>query len=687
MKITSILTASAMLLGSLMAAPQVLAMASPSQAHAAANTGILPILDDQGRELILNGTNGGSAKHTYLRRFFENQDDLNFYAQSLGYNTFRYLIFWDHVMPQRGVINQAYLDDIEARLQWFTDNGMHVVLDMHQDNWGEQCGGNGAPAWATQGTTEPAPGAPWWIMAASPCVVDSSNAFFRNHGDIQAEYVKAWKAVAERFKDHPAVLGYDLMNEPTQTDAIVDQMVNEMLSKDDTGLLNFAVVGTIWVDGKPQNMFSDLIKSKVRGLADSVGIAVPEVYVNKITEVLISRNKGDWGKLNAVKEFEGGMLSDLYQKTINAIRTVDNKNYIFVEPFSVSVNNGMPTYLRRLNDPSTEGRRLGYIPHMYPRDLHEGLGYKETDFAVLDRWEYNQRKFVTDNNMAWLLGEFGHSNWAVDGVQYLKDAVLMLERNHLGWQYWDSTPCAWGPLDCDNRSDLPNAQALVNIYPGAVAGGIDYYHFDRDRQTFTLSYHNTLATGTTEIHIPPRYAVNGFAVESSDPAGSWSYSYDAARAVLSINHNPSSYSHNIVIHPQAQAVLAYREFKNNKTGKCLDFPGILPSAGKAAILNSCAGKSWQRWAYDGAAKLVRSLQNPNMCLSHGNAANAKNGGKVTIQACSTSQDVQWNLVDGVLRNVYNSNIVLDAFGDKDGAEAGQWAFHGGANQRWSFGAY
>ncbi|MEN9463965.1 MAG: hypothetical protein RL217_146, partial [Pseudomonadota bacterium] len=137
MKITSILTASAMLLGSLMAAPQVLAMASPSQAQAAASTGVLPILDDQGRELILNGINGGSAKHTYMRRFFENQDDLNFYAQSLGYNTFRYLIFWDHVMLERGVINQDYLDDIEARLQWFTDNGMHVVLDMHQDNWGE----------------------------------------------------------------------------------------------------------------------------------------------------------------------------------------------------------------------------------------------------------------------------------------------------------------------------------------------------------------------------------------------------------------------------------------------------------------------------------------------------------------------------------------------------------------------
>ena len=43
---------------------------------------------------------------------------------------------------------------------------------------------------------------------------------------------------------------------------------------------------------------------------------------------------------------------------------------------------------------------------------------------------------------------------------------------------------------------------------------------------------------------------------------------------------PAATATTFVIHPQAQAVLAYREVKNNKTGKCLDFPGILPSAAK-----------------------------------------------------------------------------------------------------------
>lgn len=134
-------------------------------------------------------------------------------------------------------------------------------------------------------------------------------------------------------------------------------------------------------------------------------------------------------------------------------------------------------------------------------------------------------------------------------MQYLKDAVLMLERNHLGWQYWDSTPCAWGPFDCDGVSELANAQALVNIYPRAVAGGIDYYHFDRDRGTFTLQYHNNSATGSTEIAVPPRFAPQGLVVESSDPAGSWTYSYDASTAILSINHNPDSSTHTITVRP------------------------------------------------------------------------------------------------------------------------------------------
>lgn len=358
--------------------------------HSLASQGIQPIVDKQHRQLILNGLNSGYGKDSYMRRFWETPDDLRHEAVNLGYNTFRYLIFWDHVMPTRGHINHDYLDDIEERLGWLHDEGFNVIFDMHQDNWGQQCGGNGAPAWASIGETEPAPGAPWWIMAASPCVVDSSNAFFNNEDNIQEEFAKAWRAVADRFSDHPAVIGYDLMNEPTQIDAIADQMVHDMLDGATTGLLNFATLWTswpAWSGGEPENGFEGLLKEQIKELAANEGITVPEIYVDKISKVLISRNKADWGKLNAVREFEGEKLTAMYQRVINAIREVDKDTFIFVEPFSVSVNNGDPTFLSKLEDPrgSGEKKRLGYIPHLYPRDLDLSGNYQPNDFLTLQK--------------------------------------------------------------------------------------------------------------------------------------------------------------------------------------------------------------------------------------------------------------------------------------------------------------
>lgn len=662
----------------------------PSQESYNNHRGQIPLLDNQGRELILQGLNSGSGKHAEMRRAWEQAEDVAHQAINMGYNTHRFLIFWDHIMPERGVINHEYLDDVERRLQWFADNDMHVILDMHQDNWGKQCDGNGAPAWASTGTAEPAPGAPWWIIAASPCVVDSVNNFYHNRGDIQAEFVKSWRAVAERFKDHPAVFGYDIINEPTQIDGIADQMVMEMLSAEDTALLNTASLTTVWINGKPQNAFSGLLKGKIRDLVAAQHLVVPDSYIDKITEVLISRNKGDWGSLNAVKEFEGGMLSDLYQKVINSIRETDNDTYVFVEPMSISVNNGSPTYLRRLDDPRVGDRRLGYIPHMYPRELHEGGAYAEKDFNPMDAWEHNQRQYVYDNNMAWLLGEFGHSNWAEGGVQFLEDAVNMLERNKLGWEYWDSSPGGWGPIAGDRISDQPNAFALINVYPRAVAGKIESYDFDRDLNTFSLKYRKSDATGSTEIAMPPRFYPNGFEVSSSDPAGNWSYYLDSSRNVLHIYHDPDQQEHSFTIKAHTDAKhLVFRELMNNKTGQCADFVGKLPLAGKAAITWDCLGKTWQRWAFDKEFGQLVSFQNPDYCLSHGDASQAIDGGQVSLALCaaadgSRSDNERWILDGNIIRNPYNTSIVLDAFGANNGDTLGQWTYHGNANQRWNW---
>lgn len=659
------------------------ASALPHEDGFTTGKGVLPLVDDQGRQIILQGLNSGRGKHTYMRRSWETEVDVEHQAKKLGYNTHRYLIFWDHVMQERGVINTEYLDDVEARLQWFADNDMKVVLDMHQDNWGEQCGGNGAPAWASSGSSEPAPGAPWWIVAASPCVVDSQLLFYSNALGWQDEFANAWKAVAQRFADHPAVFAYDLLNEPTEPNAVVDQMMWEMLPQGDKDLLNFAVLGTVWIDGHPYNAFSGLIKDKIREMAANMNLTVPESYIQKIGHIIISRNKGDWGKLNAVEEFEGGSLSDMYQKVINNIREVDNDTYVFVEPMSIGVNHGHKTFLRGLNDPRSGERRLGYMPHLYPRDLHEGGAYAETDWARVNLWEANQREFAHENNMAWIIGEFGHSPSAEGGVDYLTNVARMAERNQLGWEYWDSGPGGWSPIASDKVSDTANAKALVNIYPRAVAGKIESYHFDRVNQTFTLTYRNANASGTTDISVPPRFSENGLVVTSTDAGSSWSYYHDTDKNVVSISHDANTLVHTISIKPDVETqALVYADLKVQSSEQCLDFAGTLPAAGKGATVYECSNKQWQQWAYDEANQFIRNNQNPDYCLSHGDASLAIEGAAVKMALCSDLDDHRWIMDGNVIRNIYNQNIVLDAFGASNGSQVGQWSFHGGNNQRW-----
>lgn len=612
----------ASILGGILLALPMLAMASggsPSTATSAPDPELRPILDDQGREVILHGLNSSnSAKNNYLGRPWETEADVAHQAKNLGFNSVRYLIFWKEIMPSPGVINTAYLDDVEARLQWYANHNMHVILDMHQDNWGPGCGGNGAPEWTTVGTPEAADG-PWWLKAASPCYIDSTNAFWFNNGDIQGYYAQAWKAVAQRFANHPAVIGYDLMNEPNQIDALIDQIMYEKLDSTTLGVLNAATLLTVWVDGHPYNPSSGIIKDQLRNLAAAEGLTIPESYIEAVTHRIISRNKADWGTFNALKEFESGMLTSMYQRVINDIRTVDSNNYIFVEGMSASVNQGFPTYIGALTDPRSGDRRLGYIPHMYPRALHEGAAYGQADFEIIKNWQQNQVKFARTNNLVLMLGEFGHSNAAPNALQFFHDAVDMTENSGIGFSYWSSDKGnGWSPIAADGVSDTLNTPALSRIYPRAVAGVIDAFDFNHKNQTFYLQYHNSNALGTTDIALPPRYqASQGLTVSTTtdgDP-GQWSYNIDTVNNILQIQHNPSVNNHIFTVRVAGTGDV--------KSGESLQYTAIpkptCPDHGASFdganchILTQVGGVSY--WDYDGAVYYTPVPQ--PTCPDHG----------------------------------------------------------------------
>ncbi len=183
------------------------------------------VVDDCGRVVVLRGVNvESSAKGS-------SQDDRHLPATATedqatlggwGWNGVRFLVFWGAIEPEDGTYDEAYLDEVEGWLDWYADHDVHVVLDLHQDLYGWKVNGNGAADWAvdTKGLeVQPiAEGQPWYLQGADPAVQAAYQSFWNpepGHRDLKVDYHEALAHLAERFADHPAVIGYDVMNEPS----------------------------------------------------------------------------------------------------------------------------------------------------------------------------------------------------------------------------------------------------------------------------------------------------------------------------------------------------------------------------------------------------------------------------------------------------------------------------------------
>ncbi|MGE9783417.1 glycoside hydrolase family 5 protein [Janibacter sp. G368] len=135
----------------------------------------------------------------------------------------RLLISWQAVEPEPGHYDDTYLDAVAERVDWYGERGYHVMLDMHQDLYGDSVipgvgTGNGAPAWATHTDGLPIGEHDMWeLYYLDPGVIRAFDNFWNTtgeHPELRTHYVNAWKAVAERFSEDPTVIAYDLMNEP-----------------------------------------------------------------------------------------------------------------------------------------------------------------------------------------------------------------------------------------------------------------------------------------------------------------------------------------------------------------------------------------------------------------------------------------------------------------------------------------
>ena len=170
----------------------------------------------------------------------------NDFAQmrALGFDFVRLGLSWSQLEPTPGRYNQTYLDRIAQVVGWARQQGIYVLLDMHQDAY-SRFTPNTAPVSApplvgpTQESSAHADGAPPWAVVTNGVPADAVagtpefNAFveaaFTNFWlntspavpqgaapgpGLQDHYIGAMAALASRFKNDSTVVGYEIMNEP-----------------------------------------------------------------------------------------------------------------------------------------------------------------------------------------------------------------------------------------------------------------------------------------------------------------------------------------------------------------------------------------------------------------------------------------------------------------------------------------
>jgi endoglucanase len=134
----------------------------------------------------LLGPEKAAAFWTRYRDTYIARDDIQF-IRSAGFNTVRIPLHWNLFMSPNGRIEGEGWPLLDRVLGWAKEAGLYAILDLHA-----------APGGQTGINHDDGPGYP--LMFYVPRDRDLT--------------VKLWRAIAERYRGNPTILGYDLLNEP-----------------------------------------------------------------------------------------------------------------------------------------------------------------------------------------------------------------------------------------------------------------------------------------------------------------------------------------------------------------------------------------------------------------------------------------------------------------------------------------
>jgi len=457
-------------------------------------------VDGAGRHVTLHGINVGekSKAKNYLSWHGPDQ----FAAmRHWGFNCIRLLIIWDGLEPEPGRYDDVYLSGVDKRIAWAKQNSIYVLLDMHQDLYSAKFGADGAPIWATLDDGKPhvSQGGVWSnAYLTSPAVQTAFDNFWANKAGpdgvgIQDRFALAWQHVANRYADEPAVLGYDILNEPFIGSQAVQ--AQRLMTAKFAQLIAAAKAGSGAVDGAQQNPdWTDPDgRIVITRLLGDIDIYVPAM---EACEPILH-------------EFERTSLAAMYRRVGNAIRQVDKNHILFIEtgPFSVA---GARSGIGPLLTPGGEPDPLqAFAPHGYDivTDTREvaSADSRRVELIFARHGETAQRL-----GLPMIIGEWGAFGRSREALHAAGDVVRQFERLLCGDTYWEFNK------GVESTAHFP---MLKRPYPQAVAGTLISYQFDPETSLLECVWkENPSIAEPSRIYLPDLWYPEGYEVNVS-PAG------------------------------------------------------------------------------------------------------------------------------------------------------------------------
>jgi endoglycosylceramidase len=440
-------------------------------------------IDPKGRQVLFSGINfiSKNPEENYMPK--QGKETFEEFKR-WGFNCIRLGIIWDGLEPEPGKYNEAYLEEIDRRIQWAAENDLYVYLDMHQDLYGAKYS-DGAPDWATLDEGQPHyTGAVWSdSYLISPAVQTAFDNFWKNTPasdgiGIQDHYANLWKHLAERYANNNTIIGYDIMNEPfmgSSAQQVLPMMLGAyaMVLAEETGQVppSAEELGAIWADEASRIEALEFIATR-----DKYARVVDAVY-----------------ELSA--DFEKNHLQPMYQKVADAIRSVDMHHILFFN-HNYFVNTGVSTALEATTLPDgSRDPNVAYAAHGY--DLV--VDTKEVENPSYERVEFIFERVAESGkrmNMPVLVGEWGafHGKSA-KMVETARHLVNLFEDHRFSNTYW---------AFYSDIADYPYFQeAIIRPYPQYISGKLLAYDYDFESGAFSCSWEENMGVkAPTVIYVP-----------------------------------------------------------------------------------------------------------------------------------------------------------------------------------------